>query len=322
MKKKCDICNGVLVTRELSHDGYDIFKCDSCSHRQLYPIPSVEEINDYYSTLDDTIGNANAFRNIHDYLGNKELFRRFNTRRLKQIFRFESLKNRELKFLEIGSGPGCFLAILKDFYGFRNLTGIDISGPIIDEGMRELGVQLYCHDAGEMEVYPNSPYDFIYSYHALEHTRNPSKIVCNIFNNLNIGGELFFSVPNFKGLLGTLSKERWYWILPPSHIHYFTKESVQKLLVRAGFQEYSIQTGIISTLGSLPADLIRLFRATVMGQRVGTLSKSILKTNYKTVLFADFLARVVFSPVLLYMYTCDTFDTINVYAKKTSRNSD
>lgn len=229
------IGEGALEGRELSYDGYDVYRCGGCSHRQLYPIPSDEDIYKHYSQQSDTIGNANAFRNIEDYRDDKDTFHKFCLRRLKQIFKFKSLQNSSLKFLEVSSGPGCFLAMLRDFYGFTNLTGIDISQQIVDEGIKRLGMNLYAGDAGEMEEYLNAPFDFIYCYHSLEHCKDPLKIVSKIYKNLMKGGELFLSVPNYKGFFGSLSKERWYWILTPSHINYFTKQSMTYQLKKAGF---------------------------------------------------------------------------------------
>lgn len=316
MKRECSICDNNLEVKELSYEGYEIYRCGYCSHRQLYPIPSDEEIHKYYSQQSDTIGNANAFRNIEDYMENKHTFYKFYLRRLKQIFKFKLLQNNSLKFLEVGSGPGCFLALLRDFYGFTNLTGIDISKQIIDEGIKQLGIDLYCGDAGEMEEYPNAPFDFVYCYHSLEHCKNPLKIVSNIYKNVVKGGEVFLSVPNYKGFFGRLSKERWYWILPPSHIHYFTKQSMTCLLEKAGFKNYTVRTEIVSTSGALPADIVRTFIAVALKQRVGTLSKSMVSTGYKKIFFADTLSRIIASPLLLYMWLTDSFDSLNVYAKK------
>ena len=316
MERTCEICGSKLTIKELSLDGYDIFRCDHCHHRQLSPLPSKEDIENYYSKQDNTIGNSNAFRNIMDYVGDRKTFHKYHIRRLKEILRYPSLKNRDARFLEIGCGPGCFLALLRDFYGFANVQGIDISKPIVDAGREQLHVDIHCCDAGEVKEYPGAPFDFIYSYHSLEHTSHPSTIVCNMYKNLAEGGELFLSVPNYRGLFGTLAKDKWYWILPPSHIHYFTKDSMKYLLEKAGFRHYSVKTGIISTIGSLPADFVRAGRAIVFNHRVGTLSKSMLETNHHTVLVADLLSRFFLSPLLGYMYLTDTFDTINVYAKK------
>ena len=184
MEKRCAICGGFLGHKELTFEGYDICSCDNCTHRQLFPIPSDDIIDAYYAQENDTIGNANAFRNIHDYLGNKEIFHKFNLLRLKQLFRYGLLNDNSIKFLEVGCGPGFFLALLRDFYGFNHLTGIDISKPIVDEGRKRLDVDLICGDVGKMGNFPKGHFDFIYCYHALEHSKNPLEIVSKIKKNL------------------------------------------------------------------------------------------------------------------------------------------
>ena len=85
--------------------------------------------------------------------------------------------------LDMGAGQGFFLKTLKKLFGEKITTvGLSLKRPRSTNGIDELRIQL-----AERPSYKKS-FDFVFSIHLLEYSREPGEVVKNICRALKVGG--------------------------------------------------------------------------------------------------------------------------------------
>lgn len=130
--------------------------------------------------------------------------------------------------LEIGSGEGYLLKLLHDMGA--NCVGIDPnSQSVLETGSSSLSFinGFFPRDL----VDENQQFDAIVMYAVLEHLENPGSTLFEISKRLKKNGKLILSVPNCEPYLNFGDPS----LLFHEHYHYFTKESLRRVLVVNGF---------------------------------------------------------------------------------------
>lgn len=181
------------------------------------------------------------------------------------------------ELLELGAAGGYFLEGARRA-GLR-VRGIELSPAAADYARRELYLDVF---QGEIEnaPYPLETFDLVYADNVLEHTRQPSQVLENLFRLTRPRGYLVAIVPTYvnsiyyRSLLALqnliparLLGSDLVRILkisprddggPPYHILEFDDRAISTLIERAGFE-------IISKSGStpLPAHLFKAERPTM-----------------------------------------------------------
>lgn len=91
------------------------------------------------------------------------------------------------------------------------------------------------------EKYENIRFDYITFADVLEHLRNPEEVIVRAKQLLKQDGTLLFSVPNLAHnsvIISLLNNEFEYTkvgLLDNTHIHFFTKNSIENMMNRTGF---------------------------------------------------------------------------------------
>lgn len=114
------------------------------------------------------------------------------------IVKLVSLKNKNLKILDIGCAGGALLLELKK-RGFTNLTGLDVSENAIAVSKKRGLDNVYVMD-GSNPSFEKESFDIIISSDSLEHMIDDEKSLKNWYHLLKPGGELFIFVPAFMHL--------------------------------------------------------------------------------------------------------------------------
>jgi 2-polyprenyl-3-methyl-5-hydroxy-6-metoxy-1,4-benzoquinol methylase len=136
--------------------------------------------------------------------------------------------SRPIRLLEVGCGDGSFLESLKPF-GHVEAVGLDTTKESVDK-CRAKHLNVY---AQPLEDYvrdssaTSQRFDFIVSFHCLEHLSDPKGIVMTMRELLAPGGSIFLSTP-----YSPLSYERtWFDPLnhPPHHMTRWNLKSFARL---------------------------------------------------------------------------------------------
>lgn len=134
---------------------------------------------------------------------------------------------------EIGAGYG---EVLKNFEraGFRNLIAVENSQHRADFIRKNFGFKTLAgefeNESVQKELNKFKPIGIIFSHHMLEHTYNPSEIISLASSLQSEGDYLFLSLPNAAG--EHINYALFYLV----HLHSFTKESLEVLLNRNGYE--------------------------------------------------------------------------------------
>jgi SAM-dependent methyltransferase len=150
--------------------------------------------------------------------------------RLEDIFRhLKSSADKDL--LEVGCAYGYFLELAQRY--FRRTIGIDVAEDAASSARIELGVDARSGDFLSDKM-PWRP-DAICFWDTVEHLRTPASFIARAADLLRPGGYLFLTTGDIGSLNARIRRERWRLIHPPTHLHYFTEQSISILLRNSGF---------------------------------------------------------------------------------------
>jgi len=119
------------------------------------------------------------------------------TEKVAQIIR-EVHQTEIKKLLVVGCGSGLEAAILAQQLNSQ-VVGIDVEESFDKQAANY--AELKRGDAMNLEFADDS-FDFVFSYHALEHIENPSKAVREIHRVLKTGGGFWIGTPNKSRIVG------------------------------------------------------------------------------------------------------------------------
>lgn len=217
-------------------EGYDVVDCASCGFIHVLPLPTSESLaqvyaQDYYSSeKPDYLARASA---------DEDWARLFYDDRLDLIA--AALSDGRRRLLEIGSGPGHFLARAaaggwtttgvepsRQAAVFARSQGLSIKNDFFDN---RLAAELACEE---------KPFDALHMMNVIEHVPDPAGLLFQALSLLGPGGVVCVGVPNDFNPLQRLLHERRgqapWWVAPPHHLNYFSFESLERLLIRLGLR--------------------------------------------------------------------------------------
>lgn len=225
-------------------------------YKRIDPIPSVQEVEKYYK--EDFYSEVNPSFNdssIEIQLADKYFF---NSRweRIKQVSELQ-LKNLFNKNLyDIGFGYAQALSYFQKLG--MHCSGIEPS----DEGV-QYAKSIGLDNVKLAGIEDDSSYktqekqDLVLLINVLEHLRTPFDTLVNVRKHLIAeNGVLVIDVPNeFNDFQSVGNREyelNEWWITPPKHINYFTRQSLTHLLDLAGFEVFYYEA-------SFPIEMFLLF---------------------------------------------------------------
>jgi cyclopropane fatty-acyl-phospholipid synthase-like methyltransferase len=131
-----------------------------------------------------------------------------------------------------------------DFGGGRG----EMARALVSDGAKVVVVDPYSHlqlrDTGLAAVESLEHLEGLERFHGavaidvIEHLTTPWEQLQTIRNLLAVGGWLYISTPNAGGLNARITRENWREAHNPSHLLLFTSSSMEKLLQKAGFNNY------------------------------------------------------------------------------------
>ena len=138
--------------------------------------------------------------------------------------------------LEIGSAYGFFLNLIKNQF---NIMGFEICKDAANYAKYNFDINLISKEFNTYNF--NKSFDLICMWDVIEHLINPDIIIKKISQVIKPGGYLFLSTGDISRIVPSLRKEKWRLIHPPSHIHYFSKKTLELILKNHGFSIISIE---------------------------------------------------------------------------------
>jgi len=137
------------------------------------------------------------------------------------------------KLLDIGCGPGFFLAYAGKYY---DVYGIDISEYAIRKAkQRTQTAKLSIGDAANLD-YKNDYFDIVTCFDLLEHLPDPELALQEFYRILKNEGILIIRVPNTDSIGARWKKEEWFGHRDKTHASLLSSEEWLDLLKDNSFE--------------------------------------------------------------------------------------
>ncbi len=145
------------------------------------------------------------------------------------------------QILDIGCGTGKLGSLLKAEHPDRNVTGVEMNAVVAAEAGAVLDA-VVVGDIQQMSLpFPSASFDCIVLADVLEHTVDPSAILCAVRPLLRSKGLLVCSIPNMRHYTAILQllRKGWeyadYGLFDRTHLRFFSRRSMERLLQESGF---------------------------------------------------------------------------------------
>ncbi len=200
-----------------------LVRCPKCSFAYVNQLPTLQELEAFYSSADYFHGKLDYSNYVADKRSTQLHFRH----RIAALRQFRS--GGEL--FEAGCAYGFFLELARQYW---NVHGIDLSAPAAAYAAAELKLPV---QHGDIEHYPLAPnsLDVITMWDTIEHLTDPVGVIAKSAGAVRPGGILALTTGDIDAVLPRFLKKRWRLIIP-SHLHYFSRKSMVRLLTDQGFE--------------------------------------------------------------------------------------
>lgn len=210
-------------TKEFGRALSDIGRCGTCGHMQLLDMPTDVILGEVYGEaadleyVDEEVGQRATASAVLD-----RLERRVQPGRLLDL--------------------GCWVGFLLSEASARGwqTTGVEPSAWASGYASEKLGLDVR-HDDLMTAPLPEHAFDAIVLGDVIEHLPDPSAGLQRIEQLLAPGGALVLMLPDAGSRLARLLGRRW-WSVLPTHVQYFTRASLTRLLNRHGWRVVEVAT--------------------------------------------------------------------------------
>lgn len=204
----------------------DIVRCPACGHGQLARMPDAPE-------LDAAYGEAAS----DDYLAEEAGQRATARQALASIERHAGRPLREAALLDLGCWVG-FLLTEAQARGWE-AVGVEPSAWAAARA-RERGAEVLETGLLEAGLEPGR-FAAVAMGDVIEHLPDPGAALDMIAGWLAPGGVLWLALPDAGSALARAMGRRW-WSVLPTHVQYFTRDSLRRLLERHGYTVLDVRT--------------------------------------------------------------------------------
>ncbi len=221
MNDKCIICGG-----ELSEEIFSgLIQCKKCKFITTNTRLSDDELKSLYS---EKYFNGEEYT---AYIEDKQVIQQNFRSRLRTLLKHIDNPNTK-KMFEIGCAYGLFLDVSKEH--FKSLQGIDISSDAVSYAKSKLELDVISGNYLEYQLQDKK--DVICMWDTIEHLKNPELFIEKASKDLNTGGLIAITTGDISSMNARIRRGKWRQIHPPTHLHYFSKETLQQLLINNGFE--------------------------------------------------------------------------------------
>lgn len=140
--------------------------------------------------------------------------------------------DRDRQVLDVGSGAGTFLELLRRNHGVA-ATGVDFIDLSALPSYRDVALR---HGLFYEQDFGDARFDLITMWHFLEHDYDPRRSLAHARELLHPEGRIVIEVPRLDSLSFRLFGDRWPGLQAPQHTTLFTRDSLLRMVADAGLE--------------------------------------------------------------------------------------
>nr|WP_246250206.1 class I SAM-dependent methyltransferase [Bradyrhizobium cajani] len=233
-------------SKRSKHNGrpYPLFRCSNCGGAFVFPVPSEQELHDFYTSpqsalevslrADDPLDQYNQAIQEEVEFPNSTLDAKRIADNLKRLAP-------GTRALDVGSGYGFFSRALAE-------AGFSVDAIELGEASRKIHARM---NGFEPKAEPfNSDfagrnaasYDAILLSQVLEHLPMDADPIKSLHVLLRTNGVCAIAIPHFRSYLSILQGKGDMFISPPEHLNYFTVKGLSDAFASRGFQTIKCET--------------------------------------------------------------------------------
>jgi SAM-dependent methyltransferase len=153
------------------------------------------------------------------------------------------------RLLDFGCAAGYFLELARD-RGW-DIAGVELAREMAHQAELTLGIPV----APSLDQLGAGTCDVITLWEVVEHLPRPLATMKELLGRLRPGGVVMLSTPNTGHWQAVREPDNWVGYRPPSHLLFFTEETLRGVLQRAGFERIVVRR--VAPLPPLPRWLRR-----------------------------------------------------------------
>ena len=260
LKTRCPLCDAErLRDIYLNVNGYTITRCLSCRLVFVREQVTIPELIAYYSQSDGAdfiYADPENVKNLNHYF-----------EKLRSLLESRMARGR---ILDVGCSAGYFLDVMDGW----ERHGIEIPSQWAEMARKKYGDDIH---VGTLEDsrYPAEFFDVITLQDTFDHLVDPLESLELCRRILKPGGRIVIKVHNIECLYARLSGRRFYAIIPPSHLFYYSKDTLKLALEKSGYtMEVSTFIGHTLFLKTIPYRLSRSNQKSLLYRIYQLLDKS------------------------------------------------
>jgi 2-polyprenyl-3-methyl-5-hydroxy-6-metoxy-1,4-benzoquinol methylase len=236
----CPVCNNsntqiALESQDfsLTQASFSVVHCSKCSFRFTSPIPSQDEIGQYYKFneyISHTDTKEGWMNRLYHFVRTRTLAQKTNW--IQSLF-----TGHKGHLLDIGAGTGAFAHAMQQ--KAWKVTGLEPDAATRDKAFENYTLNLQSTDT----IYNllENEYEVITMWHVLEHVHDLKPYLHQCYKSLKQNGRLIIAVPNYTSFDANYYKKYWAAYDLPRHLYHFSPKSMTTLLDQIGFELVSLK---------------------------------------------------------------------------------
>jgi SAM-dependent methyltransferase len=242
----CLVCEGAYGPSTIP----GLVRCRQCGFVSADLQLSHDELAELYSRR------YFAGEEYRDYVAERALIERQFRARLARLQRFVPSPGSKRLF-EIGAAYGFFLSVARDV--FQRVEGIDIAADAAAMARESFGLPVATGDFLDHRI--DGLVDVVCLWDTIEHLARPDLYIQKAAAIVKPGGVLALTTGDIESLVARMRGAKWRQIHPPTHLHYFSRATLTRLLERFGFRiKYVGHEGMTRSVDTMAYILLTIKR--------------------------------------------------------------
>lgn len=288
----CPCCGATCGEDIFTKFYFNFQKCLICKTIYVNPRFNEDLLNKYYKNREERLGYEDVLTSGDSQKNRIKNIFLPRVKYIRGVIKSKDKNNlKSSRLLDIGCASGQFLSSFNGENDCPSLFGVEAAPELATIAQKNLPNAVVYDKPFKNCNFDTNFFDIITIREVLEHMYDPYSFLCSVSAITKPDGIVFLSLPNIDGFDIQILWDKGNAFSPPSHLNYFRKSSVNKLIERAG-----LIVEDISTPGKLDVDIVRnrIDNHPDITDRLGKFFTNILrKKSAESDLFAEKLQNTI-----------------------------